>query len=167
MTLIVEDGTGLSNAESYISVTDADTYIAAYRGANATWDSATVASKEVAARQATQYLDGTSRWKGVKEFSTQALDWPRNFAYDENNIAFDGIPAKLEQATAEVMFLIVTGETITETITKLSQTIREKVDVIEVEYSEGASVQPYFPIITRLISDLVISGASMGRVVRG
>lgn len=167
MALIVEDGTGLSNAESYISVTDADTYIAAYRGANATWDGASVTDKEVAARQATQYLDGTARWKGVKEFSTQALDWPRSFAYDENNIAFDGIPTKLEQATAEVMFLIVTGETITETVTRQNQTIREKVDVIEVEYAEGATIQPIYPIITRLISDLVISGAAMGRVVRG
>lgn len=167
MALIVEDGTGLSNAESYTSVANADIYVAAYHGANVLWDGATVANKEVAARQFTQYLDGTSRWKGLKEFSTQALDWPRVSAYDENNIAFDGVPVKLEQAIAEGMFLIITGETITETVTKLSQTIREKVDVIEVEYSEGASVQPYFPIITRLISDLVISGASMGRVVRG
>ena len=118
MALIVEDGTGLSTAESYISVADADTYIAAYRGANATWDAAADATKEVAARQATKYLDGTNAWKGQKEFSTQALGWPRVYAYDETGTAYDGIPTALEQATAEVMFLIVTGETITETVTK-------------------------------------------------
>lgn len=167
MALIVEDGTGLSTAESYISVADADTYIAAYRGANTTWDAATDTAKEVAARQATKYLDGTSSWKGMKEFSTQALAWPRIYAYDETGIAYDGIPVALEQATAEVMFLIVTGETITETVTRGGQTVREKVDVIEVEYSQSASVQPHFPIISRLVADLVASGGGMGRVVRG
>jgi hypothetical protein len=167
MALIVEDGTGLSTAESYISVADANTYIAAYRGANATWDAATEASKEVAARQATKYLDGTNTWKGQKEFSTQSLDWPRIYAYDETGAAYDGIPTALEQATAEVMFLIITGETITETVTRSGQTIREKVDVIEVEYAEGASFQPHYPIVSRLIGDLVAGSSAMGRVVRG
>ena len=32
MALVVEDGTGLANAESYISVADADTYFSALRG---------------------------------------------------------------------------------------------------------------------------------------
>lgn len=167
MSIVVEDGTGLSTAESYISVADADTYVAAYHGADATWDGASDTAKEVAARQATQYLDGIGRWKGVKEFSTQALDWPRQFAYDETNTAYDGVPTKLEQATAEVMFLIVTGETITETVTRGGQTKREKVDVIEVEYMDGASFQPSYPTVSRLLADLVISGAAMGRVVRG
>ena len=167
MTLVVEDGTGLSTSESYISVADADTYIAAYRGANTTWDAAADAAKEVAARQATKYLDGISIWKGMKAFSAQALDWPRIYAYDETLTAYDGVPTALEQATAEVMFLIVTGLTITETVTRSSQTVREKVDVIEVEYSQGASVQPHYPIISRLVSDLVVSGGAMGRVARG
>lgn len=164
MSLIVEDGTGLSTAESYISVADADTYIAAYKGADATWDAATDATKEVAARQATQYLDGFYSWKGVTLTSTQALDWPRTGVYDERDVLIEGIPTDLENATAEVMFMIVTGVTIIENVDKSKQTTREKVDVIEVEYEPGASVQPSFPTVGRLLSGLTVSS---GRIQRG
>lgn len=163
MALIVEDGTGLAAAESYISVTDADTYIASFKGANATWDVATVAAKEIAARQATQYLDGKYAWKGQKEYATQALDWPRAYAYDETGTEYSGVPVKLEQATAETMFLIVTGATITETVSRGTQVKREKVGEIEVEYMDGAAQQPEYPEVNRLLSDLTIAG---GRSVR-
>lgn len=164
MSLIVDDGTGLSTAESYISVADADTYIAAYKGADATWDAATDATKEIAARQATQYLDGFYSWKGVTLTSTQALDWPRTGVYDERDGLIEGIPTDLENATAEVMFLIVTGVTIIENVDRSKQTTREKVDVIEVEYESGASVQPSFPTVGRLLSGLTVSS---GRIQRG
>ena len=164
MALIVEDGTGLSTAESYISVVDADTYITAYKGTDATWDGATDGTKEIAARQATKYLDGVYRWKGEIYSSEQTLDWPRNYVYNDRGLMETGIPTALEQATAEVMFLIVTGVTITENVDRSKQTKREKVDVIEVEYEAGASQQPSFPIVNRLLSDLVTSS---DRVIRG
>ena len=43
MALTVEDGTGLVNADAYISVADADTYFLA--SANATWAAATSPAK--------------------------------------------------------------------------------------------------------------------------
>lgn len=164
MALVVEDGTGLSTAESYISVTDADTYIAAYKGADAAWDAATTTAKEIAARQAAQYIDGRYRWQGEVYSATQALDWPRNYVYEENGIMIEGIPTKLEQATAEVMFLIIGGTAITENTDKAAQTIREKVGDIEVEYAPGASSQPSFPIVSRLLSGYTIPS---GRIQRG
>ena len=164
MALIVEDGTGLSTAESYISVADADTYIAAYKGADTAWDAATDSAKEIAARQATQYLDGAYNWKGEIYSSGQALDWPRNYIYNDRGLMEVGIPTKLEQATAEIMFLIVGGTSISINIDKAKQTKREKVDVIEVEYESGASNQPSFPIVNRLLADFVMNS---GSVVRG
>lgn len=164
MALIVEDGTGLSTAESYIPIADADIYIAAYKGANTTWDDATDGAKEIAARQASQYLDGAYNWKGEIYSSGQALDWPRNYIYNDRGLMEVGIPTKLEQATAEVMYLIITGVTITENVDRSKQTKREKVDVIEVEYESGASQQPSFPEVNRLLSEFV---KSSGRIERG
>lgn len=164
MALVTEDGTGLATAESYISVADADTYIAAYKGANATWDGATEAAKEIAARQATQYLDGLYIWKGVKAYTVQALGWPRNYAYDETGTAYTLVPTKLEQATAEVMFLIITGVSLTATVTQASQTKSKRVEgAVSVEYFDSVTYQPVFPVITRLLSDLAAMG---GRTVR-
>ena len=164
MALIVEDGTGLATAESYISVADADTYIAAFKGANTTWDVASDSAKEIAARQATQYIDGVYNWKGEIYASAQALDWPRNYVYNDRGLMETGVPTKLEQATAEVMYLIITGTTINVNVDRGKQTVKEKVDVIEVEYESGASQQPSFPEVNRLLADLVVSG---GQIIRG
>lgn len=163
MALIVEDGTGLATAESYISVADADTYIASYKGADTTWDAATDGAKEIAARQATKYLDGVYKWQGEIYAAAQALDWPRNYIYNDRGLMETGIPTALEQATAEMMFLIITGVTITVDVDRESQVKREKIDVIETEYEAGASQQPSFPIVNRLLSNFVISSGSIAR----
>lgn len=164
MALIVEDGTGLSAAESYISVADAITYITAYKGADTIWDASTEAQKEVAARQATQYIDGLYSWKGVVLTSTQALDWPREGIYDERDLMIEGIPTNLKNATAEVMFLAINGESLVINVDRSRQTIMEKVDVIEIEYEVGASQQTSYPTVSRLLGQYIISS---GRIQRG
>ena len=67
MSLIVEDATGLSTAESYLSVANADTYHASYTGSTA-WSGASTGTKERALRRATQYLDSVygGRWLGER-----------------------------------------------------------------------------------------------------
>ena len=75
MALIVEDGTGLSTSEAYISVADASTYFTA-RG-NTTWAAiSTDDLREAYLRQATEYMTQVyrSRWEGVRYSETQALD---------------------------------------------------------------------------------------------
>lgn len=75
MALIVEDGTGLADAESYLSLPAADAYHLAF--GNTAWNSATDAAKEAALRRATQYLDSHYQFSGEPLTTTQALSWPR------------------------------------------------------------------------------------------
>lgn len=75
MTLIVEDGTGMVDSESYVSVSDCDAY-ATNNGLSA-WTGVT-AVKEVALRKATRYLDTYYKWRGARVRTTQALEWPRD-----------------------------------------------------------------------------------------
>ncbi|MDV6347474.1 DnaT-like ssDNA-binding protein [Nitrosomonas sp. Is35] len=101
MAIVVEDGTGKSNAQSYLSLADVDSYFAA-RGI-AAWTGANSA-KEAALIAATEYID--IRWgdllKGSLEFpDTQALLFPRLNIYDNEDRALTGIPQRLERATAE------------------------------------------------------------------
>lgn len=101
MAIVTEDGTGRSDAQSYLSLADADAYftarsIAAWTGANS--------AKEAALIAATEYID--IRWgdllKGSLEFpDTQALLFPRLNVYDNEDRALTGIPQRLERATAE------------------------------------------------------------------
>ncbi len=85
MALIVEDGTGLSNAESYVSVSECDDY--AYNH-GLSW-TAVDSDKEVALRKATQYLDSVYRWKSCQSSQyTQALKWPRvDYQWDWPQVA--------------------------------------------------------------------------------
>ncbi len=103
MSLIVEDGTVVANAESYLSVADANTYWTAH-GAPATW-TGTEAVKETALRMATQYLDAVygGRWLGERYDEDQVLDWPRE------RVEVDGVwldetplPRQLREACAEL-----------------------------------------------------------------
>lgn len=112
--LVVEDGTGLSNAESYISVADADAYFAAFYLSSdpllSAWSAAkadTGANAEIALRRSTRDLDVTySDWFLSDPANTdQALCFPRS--------GIDGVPTAIKHATAELTLLLLNGYDIT------------------------------------------------------
>lgn len=81
MALIVEDGTGLPDAESYVSVANCSTYCVKH---GLTFDTAVTADAESALRRATEFLDYTyrQRFPGSRTHRrNQALEWPRTAAY--------------------------------------------------------------------------------------
>lgn len=101
MALIVEDGTGMADANSYESVENADAYFSA-RGITAWSGNGPV--KEAALIAATEYVD--IRWrgklKGELQFpDTQALLFPRINVYDEEGRLLSGTPKELRFATCE------------------------------------------------------------------
>lgn len=77
MAIIVEDGTGVSGAESYLSVATVSAYHAAML--NTAWAAATTAQQEAALRKATQYVDHRYRFRGEKLRIEQGLEWPRDW----------------------------------------------------------------------------------------
>jgi hypothetical protein len=113
MAVIVETGTGRSDANSYLGVADTDAYVAAYVGSTP-WAAATSAAKERALMQATQHLDieYEGRWRGRKALSTQALSWPRVGGVDNEGftIASNGVPENLKRACAELALRVVLGD---------------------------------------------------------
>ena len=108
--MIVEDGTGLSNSDSYLSVADADTYWTAH-GSPTDWTGATTANKEAALVYATRWLDDNFSWLSNIYKTTQALDWPRWSYYDsEGRTIAVGVPQRIKDATAELALAWVSGE---------------------------------------------------------
>lgn len=75
MSLVPENGTGLTNADSYVSVTEADAYFAA--SGIGEWALAAEAEREVALRRATAYMDSRYSFRGERLRQMQALAWPR------------------------------------------------------------------------------------------
>jgi hypothetical protein len=113
VSLIVEDGTGKSDAESYASVTEVDSYATLTDTQDtlrdlviSLWNVAADSACEAALREATQYLDAHyfARWPGTKRTAAQALAWPRSGVIDGYGFAIADtvIPTALKRATAEL-----------------------------------------------------------------
>lgn len=163
MSLVVEDGSGLSTAESYISVADTTTYNDAHN-AVAAWTSAGDPARERALRLATQYLEAeyNQRWLGERLEETQALAWPRTGVYLDGVLVEDGtMPRALLDATAELALRAISGELLGDIAEPGSVDYdRVKVGPIEVEqhFPGGRSQIASYRIVDRLLRGLVFGG---------
>jgi hypothetical protein len=76
LTLIKEDGTGRTDANSYATAAEADSYFEGHLYASA-WSAATAATKAAALVMATRLVDSQYQFHGYRAHDTQALQWPR------------------------------------------------------------------------------------------
>lgn len=158
MTIIVEDGTGLANAESYVSVVDANTYH--LKIGNDAWADLDMSVKEQLLRKATDYMVAQYRlqYAGYRRYSTQSLDWPRLYVPLIDSLSanvfpqyvdFDIVPVTVKNACAELALKAYTAILMQD----LTQgVIREKVDVIEVEYDKFSPQQTRYEQIDAMLS---------------
>jgi hypothetical protein len=164
MALIVEDGTGLTNSECYCSLVFADTYHLD-RG-NTLWATMTSNEKEQAIRRSADYMRSAYRggWKGYRIKTTQALDWPRaNVVIDDYTVISASIvPLEVQQANAALAFTAAHGEMIPD-ITQA--VVREKVDVLEVEYDPNSPSSPRYKAIDLLLAQYM-NGTTSGIAVK-
>jgi hypothetical protein len=137
VSVVVEDGTVVEDANSYIDVAFAEAYLEANIHVFPTWEDLDDDSKAALVVWATRYLDQRAAWKGYKTTETSALRWPRTGVYNRDGILIDPneIPEQLKQATAEMArYLISSDRSIergTDGLTRL------KVDVIELEFDKN------------------------------
>lgn len=158
MSIIVEDGTGLADAEAYCSVAAMRAYCDG-RGLDLT--GVTDLRIEQLLRAATDYLfDFTSSWQGQRLTSTQALDWPRTGVY-LNGFAQPAapLPAGLVQASAALAYKARTGPLVRDTTSAAVK--RLKLGPLEKEYDTatppGNSTAPRYPDVNRLLAPLRIA----------
>ena len=162
---VVEDGTGKSDAVSYVTLAEADEYHA--RRNNATWLALTHGQKEAALVNATTYMAQKYRlrWKGDRVSSTQALDWPRNFvqyadyAYVTRNGAqqiggyfyypADDVPVEIKNACCDLAVYVLSGALYGEQGQSVK---REKVGPLEVEYQDYSTAGRTYPAVDGMLA---------------
>lgn len=167
MALIVEDGTGKSTADAYVSTANAATYHTDRN--NAAWSSLSTAAKEAAIRYATAALDGMYAWTGTVISSTQALGWPRSGADDDEGRTIDSdvVPTRVVAATCELALLHATAA-LNSSYERGGAVRREKIGPLEFEYEPGAGAETDLPILSRIIGGLGARRSWLAReVVRG
>lgn len=131
MTLIIEDGTGKPDAESYASAED----LALYAVKFGTVIPAGVPEQEALLRRAALAMDGMT-WKGRKMSSEQALSWPRRGVELDCEIKPDNyLPARIQYGQ-----MALAAEIHTDDIDPVDQrqgaVIRERVEgAVDVEYA--------------------------------
>lgn len=157
-TIIVETGSIVTNSNSYVSEADFNTY-ALDRGVTI---ANTITDAELLIK-AMDYVESKS-FIGNKKTQDQSLQWPRNYVVvDGFSVADDVIPQLLIDAVCEVAISIDSG---TNPLANASrETIMEKVDVIEVQYSTSARAATYLTAAETKLNKLVNNMTN--RAIRG
>lgn len=156
MSLVVEDGTGLSNAEAYASVSDVRAYATA-RGLSLPEADGDV---EALIRKGCDYLEQYD-FKGRKVSRAQALSWPRSYVEDPDYpgeyLATDEVPKRIVFAQCQAAIDASSVELMPTTDGRVVSS--EKVDVLEVSYeaSSGAAPRPVLSRVSSLIGPLLSS----------
>jgi hypothetical protein len=99
VAFVVEDGTGLSNSNSYCSVVEFQAY---WTDRGFDYSAYTDGQIEKALVRATDHIELTYRafFRGVREVDDQALSFPRALLYVEL-VEVEGVPDNLKRATHE------------------------------------------------------------------
>jgi hypothetical protein len=106
--MIVENGTGVPDADSYVTVLEADTYVT-NRGLSLSWLALDDTAKAALLVRACDYMNAAyrGRWKGFRRSDTQALDWPRQGVMLDDmpygaTVKFDIVPGQVKAAQIEL-----------------------------------------------------------------
>lgn len=164
MALIVENGEGLANAESYISVADADARHAAF--GNSAWTGAT-AVKEAALRRATAYMLQAyrDRWQGYRRLVSQALDWPRvDVVVDAiSYVGADAVPSDIANACADLALRALSDDLNADMERAV---VREKIGPIETEYDPASPQAKRFRAVDMMLAPYLKGSSAMATLVR-
>lgn len=179
MAFTLEDGSGIEDANAYLTTAEADEYFAdraiiAWTGNDAV--------KQVAIITATDFVEKRFglQFGGSKEFQTvgdelqpQSLSFPRiQLFYPSTSVLVTGIPRDLKFAVAEYALRSLTISLMPDPIRDDTggevTRKREKIGPIEDEtvYLPGLNNIPSYPAADRLLTKFLSGGASGGGVIR-
>lgn len=157
VTFLLEDGTGIAGATSYVSVDEMKQY---FFNQDYEYEDYTTAEIQRLLNKSTSYVDNNYRngFPGTRLTGAQSLEFPRLGAYyiDGYTIGEDEIPTELKNAVCEMSQLISLGNDPNAVISKDGKIIKEssQVDVIKesVSYEEGSSMYSdiFVPVDTAL-----------------
>lgn len=171
MAFVVEDGSIVAGANSYVSVAEADAIIGARIDDVSDWTALDQAGKEKYLAFATQFLDDRVRWLGDKKSDQQELRWPRERVFDKDGFYVSSavVPSAIRRATANLAFIFL-GNAPASGVGDVAGLKRFRIEPIELEFEKGGATQAEIPAEVRklLVGFGVMRTASygVGRVSR-
>ena len=165
--IVVENGTPVPGANSYVSISEAREY-AMNRGVVYVGNDDEVASMLI---RATDYLESlATKYQGVRTFEYQALQWPRTgvLIYGQA-LPPTSIPKTLVNAQCKLAMLIHEGIDLQPTITAESFVTRRKIGPLDTEFAAPTAdtVLPTFTAVDDMLAPLFMRDAAFGfRTIR-
>ena len=134
ITLVVENGMGLPNANSYCNLDYAIEYCTMKGYTD--WLKLTENQQKIFIIRGTEFVDNYYTWKGIRKRQSQSMSFPRDNIYDDDRYPVEGIPEKLKKACIEAAFLNASSSanTLFSTKDENGKVKKQKVDTLEVEY---------------------------------
>lgn len=159
MALIIEDGTIVANANSYITVDQYVTWADARFGCDRSTAKTSDADVEALILRAMDYFESQS-FKGLKATITQDLQWPRSdVVIDNYYVDAATIPKEVKNSIYELAYAEEVGNSELSTIDR--KVSREKVASIEVEYADSSSSTTINRAIPNAMKKLLYGGGMM------
>jgi len=193
MALVIEDGTGVADANSYITVAELRAFCndrgVTFPTAGAPDDTANVAIYTPYLIRACDYLENLrNQYAGIPtNFGLQFLSWPRSYVrIDFTYLASTAIPGQLKKAQAQLCVEQMQGVSLQPSIASVGTgsipngpngpvkgvdgrfVKRKKVDVLETEWSETIATyeSPSMPAVEAFLRPLLTSGGQFFTSVR-
>jgi hypothetical protein len=170
MAFVTEDGTGLANANAFISVAFANSHFA--DTGNTVWDAYSDTVCEQAIVRATAYLSTAFSWKGAPIAPrVQSLAWPRTGVTDGEGyeVPNNAVPIEIKRACAEIALREAATPGVMMPDVTLSEAVkREKIGPMEVEYlnqnTSASDARPVLTVVQGLIGGLLATGSGSGEL---
>ena len=147
MALVLEDGTGLTNSESYVDVD----YVDAYFLKRGITEWAGLTNREQLIIRAMDYIENNYTYQGTKLLSTQSLQFPRLINGETV------YPIALKNAVCELA-LKSNEEDLLQDISK--SVISEKVGELEVKYDSNQDDNKIFTKANQYLAPYLVSISS-------
>ena len=159
MTLVIEDGTGKTNSDSYVTVAEYNAFLNA-RYVNRT--SISEAQAEAYIFRATDYFEN-QMFVGYVADDDQAMQWPRhNVVIDGFGIDSDEIPKEVKKSIYEIAYSFEQGYGINDPVSRETQS--EKIGEITITYKNSSASKVLLPAATQALRKIVKSSNTVVRV---
>ena len=176
MAIAIDATAGGASANSYATLAEADTYMTARLNASSWETDASDDDKNRALVEAARELDPMA-WDGLRTDGTQALSWPRQWAYDPDSPVqdyydTDVVPQRVKDAQCELAFAFIKAGTTDLAVQDSSAGVIEKtVDVLTTKwaapFARNTSLLARYPRVAKFINPLLAGSRAGNPLVKG
>lgn len=139
LTLIVEDGTGISDANSYVTIQEVTDYLELV-GDKDSWVAMDEQEQIKTIILSTSFLDSEPRWVSSILTNTQSLEFPRIPFTDTNGRLVEGVPELIKKTVSIIINATMNGEDLSnETVYLKSESFGNSLDSYAIPLAVNSS----------------------------